>query len=162
MADPKAPVVSEVKAPPATPGISPIKARLHEKLKAIPKEDLEQATVWYGTKKDCPFVNYGVGGVTFASMVYTTRIAAHGAPDVVIPHDGNLHKMTKVRIDEVVEAVGRHIFRNISGRVEQWDVTHKDYVQDAADVPVGRYLYMITIKDGVQFERSAEIAPAMA
>jgi hypothetical protein len=166
MPDPKAPVkaaeaIPEVKAA-VNLSVSPMKVRLHEKLRAIPKEDLEQVSVWYGTKKECPFVNYGVGGLCFPAMICQTRIGSHGGPDTVVPMDGNFHKMTKVRIDEVMEAVGRNIFRNIGGRVEQWDVEHRDYVQDASDVPVGRYLYMIVVKDGAPFDRSSGNAQSMA
>lgn len=128
----------------------------------VTREDLEQVMVWYGSKRECPFFNLGLGGVTFAREIHQTRRGAEGTPDQLVPQDGNYHKLSRHRLEQIKAAVAKTVLRIGGGRAEIWDVTSDNYVPDALDIPAGRFIYMQIVKEGQPFDRRAENAPPMA
>lgn len=127
----------------------------------VPKEDLEMLMVWYGSKRECPFYNLGLGGVTFCREIHQTRSGHDGAPDQLVPQDGNFHPLSRARVKEIMGRVAQTVIRIGGGRAEIWDVTHNNYVPDALDVPAGKFIYMQIVQPGQPFERRAENAPCM-
>lgn len=142
---------------PETVKVTPIRPE-----KAIPAEDLEQVWAWYGSKRECPFFNLGMGGVCFAREIHQTRRGAEGVADQLVPLDGNFHKIARARIKEIKEVVAKTVLRLGGGRAEIWDVTSPNYIPDAMDVPAGRFVYMQIVKEGQPFDRRADTAPSMA
>jgi hypothetical protein len=166
MADPKsaAPTKPEVK-PEAEKllavDVGPLKVKPVRPAVEAKQEELGRVWVWYGSKPDCPFENFGVGGICFAREVYKIRPGAHGSPDQVVPEDGNYHQLTKMRVREVMECVAKLVFRMEGGRVTVYDVTKDDYWHDPSDKPVGKCLYMVIVEEGKPFDRSRQMAPTM-
>lgn len=159
----KNPEIETVKVEPTfAPATTPVKVVPIKPNKDIPREDIAQVLVWYGSKRECPYFNLGLGGVTFAREIHQTRRGAEGTPDQLVPLDGNFHKMSKFRIDQVKAAVAKTILRLGGGRAEIWDVTSENYIPDANDVPAGRFIYMQIVNEGQPFDRRADLAPPMA
>lgn len=159
----KNPEIETVKVEPTfAPTTTPVKVVPVKPNKDIPREDIAQVLVWYGSKRECPYFNLGLGGVTFAREIHQTRRGAEGTPDQLVPLDGNFHKMSKFRIDQVKAAVAKTILRLGGGRAEIWDVTSENYIPDANDVPAGRFIYMQIVNEGQPFDRRADLAPPMA
>lgn len=162
MTNPNEAVKVDPKLPVNTAATEPIKVAPVRPAKEVPKEDLAQVWVWYGSKRECPFFNLGLGGVTFAREIHQTRRGAEGTPDQLVPLDGNFHKLSKFRLEQIKAAVAKTILRMGGGRAEIWDVTSDNYIPDANDVPAGRFIYMQIVKEGQPFDRRADIAPPMA
>lgn len=159
----KNPEVETVKAEPTfAPATTPVKVVPVKPSKDIPREDIAQVLVWYGSKRECPYFNLGLGGVTFAREIHQTRRGAEGTPDQLVPLDGNFHKLSKFRIDQIKATVAKTILRLGGGRAEIWDVTSENYIPDANDVPAGRFIYMQIVNEGQPFDRRADLAPPMA
>jgi hypothetical protein len=152
--DPKLPVNAEALQPVRVTPVIPAKS--------VPKGDLEQIWLWYGSKRECPFYNLSLGGVCFAREIHQTRKGAEGTPDQLVPLDGNFHPIAKYRLEEIKESVARTVLRIGGGRAEVWDVKSDNYIADANDVPAGRFIYMQIVKAGQPFDRRAENAPPMA
>lgn len=147
--------------PAAAPGTVAVKVAPFNTGKPISKEDAEQVWVWYGSKRECPFYNLGLGGVTFARETHQTRRGAEGTPDQLVPLDGNFHRLSKLRIEQIKDRVARTVIRMGGGRAEIWDVTHDNYVPDVNDIPAGRFIYMQIVAEGQPFDRRADVAPSM-
>lgn len=162
MANPNETVKVNPQLPANTAAVEPVRVIPVKNDKEIPKEDLAQIWLWYGTKRECPFFNLGLGGVTFAREIHQTRRGAEGVADQLVPLDGNFHKISKYRLDQIKAAVAKTVLRMGGGRAEIWDVTSENYIPDASDVPAGRFLYMQIVKEGQPFDRRADNAPSMA
>lgn len=157
---PKSEKIDPVIAAPAE-AIKSVKITPRTPEKSIPKEDLEQVLIWYGSKRECPFFNLSMGGVCFAREIHQTRRGAEGVPDQLVPLDGNFHKISRFRLEEIKEVVAKTVLRIGGGRAEVWDVTSDNYIPDVNDVPAGRFVYMMLVREGMPFDRRADLAPPM-
>jgi len=120
-------------------------------LKPIEETHHARHTYWLGTADTCPVQNVTVGGITFPRAMGELIDKDGGGQPTFTGGRGDMVELTDDQVERIQKAVARKVLRWVGSganrRPMKLDMDSPYYIQQKADEPLGRYLYMLRTDD---------------